>query len=143
MILKITKRTTLNDNIIKTFEPVIIECNQVELDIDVIPKLKQLVAVNNLHYSLIGSDNKCEYHIDGAVVLDINTFIARANRSIDNAIKTYNSLVDGVNVDIKRCNKKNNRPVNTGVLNNVEEKMVKIGAKGITTTALGTGLLIR
>lgn len=143
MIFKITKRTTLNGNIIKTFKSAIIECNQSELDINIIPKLKQLVAINNLHYSLIGSDNKCEYHIDGAVVLDINAFIAGINRSIDDGIKTYNSLVNGVNVDIKRCNKKNNRPVNTGVLNNVDDRMVKIGAKGITTTALGTGLVIR
>lgn len=143
MILKITRKTILNDNVIKTFDSVIIECNQVELDINVIPKLKQLVAINNLHYNLIGSDNKCEYHIDGALVLDINTFIVRSNNSINNAIDTYNKLVNEVNVDIKRCNKRNNRPVNTGVLNNVTEEMVKIGAKGIKTTALGTDLVIR
>ena len=143
MILKITRKTILNDNVIKTFDSVVIECTQIELDINVIPKLKQLVAINNLHYNLIGSDNKCEYHIDNANIVNINAFVTAANRSIIDGIKRYNNLVDSVNVDIKRCNKKNNRPVNTGVLNNVTEEMVKIGTKGVKTTVLGTDLVIR
>ena len=142
MLLKITKQIINNNNVIKTFNPTVVDCNQLELDLYIIPRLKQLVTVNNLHYNLIGSDNKCQYVIEPFVVSSLNDFINTTVISIDNAINTYNSLVNGVNVDIKRCNKKNNRPVKLGLLNTISVDLVKLGAKGVKVKAGEKGDLI-
>ena len=142
MLLKIHKQIINNNNIVKTFNPTVVECDQIELDICIIPRLKQLVTVNNLHYNLIGSDNKCRYLIEPFVVSSLNDFINTTVISIDNAINTYNSLVNGVNVDIKRSNKKNNRPVKLGLLNTISIDLVKLGAKGVKVMAGEKGDLI-
>ena len=142
MLLKITKQIINNNNVIKTFNPTVVEYDQLELDICIIPRLKQLVTVNNLHYNLIGSDNKCQYVIEPFVVSSLNDFINATVISIDNAINTYNSLVNGVNVDIKRANKKNNRPVKLGLLNTISVDLVKLGAKGVKVMVGEKGDLI-
>ena len=142
MLLKITKQIINNNNVIKTFNPTVVDCNQLELDICISPRLKQLVTVNNLHYNLIGSDNKWQYIIEPIVVSSLNDFINTTVISIDNAINTYNNLVNGVNVDIKRCNKKNNRPVKLGLLNTISVDLVKLGAKGVKVKAGEKGDLI-
>lgn len=142
MLLKITKQIINNNNVIKTFNPTVVDCDQLELDICIIPRLKQLVTVNNLHYNLIGSDNKCQYVIEPFVVSSLNDFINTTVISIDNAINTYNNLVNGVNVDIKRANKKNNRPVKLGLLNTISMDLVKLGAKGVKVMAGEKGDLI-
>ena len=142
MILKITRQTINNNNVIKTFEPTIVDITQLDLDLIVIPKLKQMCTINNLHYDLIGSNNECKYIIDSFIINDINIFTKKTNQSVEDGINRYNNLVDSVNTDIKRCNKKNNRPINTGVLNNITSDTVKIGAKGIKVTEDGKGGLI-
>ena len=142
MLLKITKQIINNNNVIKTFNPTVVECDQIELDICIIPRLKQLITVNNLHYNLIGSDNKCRYLIEPFVILNMNGFIKTTDNSINNAINTYNNLVNSVNVDIKRCNKKNNRPVKLGLLDTISIDLVKLGAKGVQVRAGEIGDLI-
>ena len=142
MLLKITKQIINNNNVIKTFNPTVVDCNQLELDIYIIPRIKQLVTVNNLHYDLIGSDNKCQYIIEPFVINSATDFINSSTNSIDNAIVTYNNLVNSVNVDIKRSNKKNNRPVKLGLLNNISIDLVKLGAKGVKVKAGEIGDLI-
>lgn len=142
MLLKITKQIINNNNVIKTFNPTVVDCNQLELDICIIPRLKQLVTVNNLHYNLIGSNNRCQYIIEPFVITSATDFINSSDNSIDNAINTYNNLVNGVNVDIKRCNKKNNRPVKLGLLDAISVDLVKLGAKGVKVMAGEKGDLI-
>ena len=142
MLLKITKQIVNNNNVIKAFNPTVVECDQLELDLYIIPRLKQLITVNNLHYNLIGSDNKCQYIIEPFVINSAIDFINSSDNSIDNAINTYNNLVNGVNVDIKRCNKKNNRPVKLGLLNTISVDLVKLGAKGVKVKAGEIGDLI-
>ena len=142
MLLKITKQIINNNNVIKTFNPTVVECDQLELDLNIIPRLKQLVTVNNLHYDLIGSDNKCQYLIEPFSINSVIDFINLSTNSINNAINTYNNLVNGVNVDIKRCNKKNNRPVKLGLLNPISIDLVKLGAKGVKVRTGEIGDLI-
>ena len=142
MLLKITKQIINNNNVIKTFNPTVVDCNQLELDIYIIPRIKQLVTVNNLHYDLIGSDNKCQYIIEPFVINSAIDFINSSINSIDNAIMTYNNLVHSVNVDIKRSNKKNNRPVKLGLLNAISVDLVKLGAKGVKVRTGDIGDLI-
>lgn len=120
MILEITRLTLNNGNIIKTFDSIRVNCNQIELDLCIIVKLKQMVAINNIHFKLTGSDNKCVYHIKNIEDKTVKEFCEHANSYIDSGIKKYNELVNGINVDIKRCNKKNNRPVKMGLLNDVK-----------------------
>lgn len=136
MILEITRLTLNNGNIIKTFDSFRVTCNQIELDLCIIVKLKQMVAINNIHFKLIGSDNKCVYRIKHIEDKTVKEFCEYANSYVDSGIRKYNELVDRINVDIKRCNKKNNRPVKMGLLNDVKFADVLEESKGRKVVAI-------
>lgn len=143
MILKITRQTVNNDNVIKTFDPIIVNVNQIELDLYIIPKLKKMIAVNNLHYNLIGSDNKCQYLIEHCNAYSANEFTKKYSNYVDNGIKHYNDYVNAINVDIKRSNKKNNRPISTGLLTPITEDVVRVGAIGVQVNVKDCDLIVK
>ena len=143
MLLKITKQIINNNNVIKTFDPIIVDVNQIELDLYIIPKLKKMTTVNNLHYSLIGSDNKCQYLIENVNAYNAAQFEKRYANYVDNGIKHYNDYVNAINVDIKKSNKKNNRPITTGLLSPITEEIVRIGAIGVRTHVKGCDLVVK
>ena len=136
MILEITRLTLNNGNIIKTFDPIRVNCTQIELDLCIITKLKQMVAINNIHFRLVGSDNKCVYHIKNIEDKTVKEFCEYANSYVESGIRKYNELVDGVNVDIKRSNKKNNRPVKMGLLDDVKFADVIEESRGSKVVAI-------
>ena len=138
MILKITRKSIANGNVIKTFESKIIDVNQLDLDFVVISYIKKMINVNNKHYELIGSDTKCVYLIEPVSAIDINEFKTYANKYINDGINKYNEIVDSNNVAIKACNKKNNRPITTGLL----KRLTEISESG-TIIAAGGDILIK
>lgn len=139
MIFKITRQSIANGNIIKTFEPKIIDVNQLDLDFVVIPYIKKMINVNNKHYELIGSDTKCVYLIEPLSAMTINEFKIYANKYINNGIDKYNEIVDSNNIAIKACNKKNNRPIATGLL----KRLTEISETGIIIATAGGEILIK
>ena len=136
MILEITRLTLNNGNIIKTFDSFRVNCDQIELDLCIIVKLKQMIAINNIHFKLIGSDNKCVYHIKRIEDKTVKEFCECANSYVESGIRKYNELVDRINVDIKRCNKKNSRPIKMGLLNDVKFADVLEESKGNRVVAI-------
>lgn len=143
MILKITRQTVNNSNIIKTFDPIVVNVNQIELDLYIIPKLKKMIAINNLYYNLIGSDNKCQYFIERVNMYNAAEFEKKYSNYVDNGIKHYNDYVNAINVDIKRSNKKNNRPIATGLLSPITEDTVRIGAIGVSVNVKACDLVVK
>lgn len=139
MILKITRQSIANGNIIKTFDSKIIDVNQLDLDFVVIPYIKKMINVNNKHYELIGSDTRCVYLVESLSAMNVNEFKAYANKYINDGIVKYNEIVDSNNVAIKACNKKNNRPIATGLL----KRLTEISETGIVIATESGELLIR
>lgn len=143
MILKITRQTVNNNNVIKTFDPIIVDINQIELDLYIIPKLKKMIAVNNIHYNLIGSDNKCQYFIETVNMYNAVEFDKKYSNYVDNGIKHYNDYVNAINVDIKKSNKKNNRPITTGLLSPITENIVKVMAERVSVNVKDCDLIVK
>ena len=139
MILKITRQSIANGNIIKTFDSKIIDVNQLDLDFVVIPYIKKMISVNNKHYELIGSDTKCVYIVEALSAMNVNEFKAYANKYINDGINKYNEIVDSNNVAIKACNKKNNRPITTGLL----KRLTEISEAGIVIATESGELFIK
>ena len=137
MILKITRESVHNNKVIKTFDPIIIDVNQLDLDLMVILKLKQMCAINNAHYELVGSDTKCRYNITPVNCHNAFAFKSYANKYIKDGTDKYNELVDARNADIKVVNKRNSRPLETGLLKVLSE----VDTKGISILATEEGNL--
>lgn len=135
MILKITRESVHNNKVIKTFEPIIIDVNQLDLDFVVIPKLKQMCAINNAHFELVNSDTRCRYCIETVTPINVFEFKVYANKYIKDGTDKYNELVDARNADIKVVNKRNSRPLTTGLL----ILLTEVDTKGISIIATEEG----
>lgn len=137
MIIKITKQTVHNNHVIKTFIPKFVQCEQIELDLLILPKIKKLIAINNKHYDFIGSDNRCQYEIKLLNVNNVEDAINSFNQSITDGINTYNQLVRERNVDIKKSNKDNNRSLSAGLLTLLDERAIVLTElSGVVLTGL-------
>lgn len=143
MTFEITRFTLNNGNIIKSFDPIRIECSQADFDFCIIDKIKIMIAINNLHFKLIGSDNRCIYHVMNITDKTVKEFCEYANNYIESGLKQYNKLVNELNVDIKRSNKKNNRPIKLGLLDNVTLTNVCKDAKDIRVVNVDDRLVIQ
>ena len=129
MILKITRESVHNNKVIKTFDSITISVNQLDLDLMVIPKLKQMCAINNAHFKLVNSDTRCKYNIEPVIPHSSFDFKSYANKYIQDGIDKYNELVNARNADIKVVNKRNSRPLETGllkVLSEVDTKEIRV-----------------
>ena len=135
MILKITRESIHNNKVIKTFDSTIINVNQLDLDFVVIPKLKQMCAINNAHFELVNSDTRCRYHIETVTPVSIFEFKSYSNKYIKDGIDKYNELVDARNADIKVVNKRNSRPLTSGLLKVLSE----VNTEGISIVATEEG----
>lgn len=137
MILKITRESVHNNKVIKTFDPIIIDVNQLDLDFVVIPKLKQMCSINNAHFELINSDTRCRYCIETVTPINIFEFKIYGSKYVKDGVDKYNELVDARNADIKVVNKRNSRPLTTGLL----KPLTEIDTKGILVIATEEGNL--
>ena len=135
MLLKITRESVHNHKVIKTFEPITISVNQLDLDLMVIPKLKQMCAINNAHFKLVNSDTRCRYTIETVTPYSNLGFKLYANKYIQDGIDKYNELVNARNADIKVVNKRNSRPLETGLLKVLSE----VNTEGIRALATEEG----
>lgn len=124
MLYTITKQTINNGNIIKTFDPIVVECTNAELDLIIKPKLEILQYVNNKHYAIIGSDSKCIYEVIPFKVLTVKEITDRFENDILDGIDKYNHFVNIRNLDIKHCNKKNDRPLELGLLTELDKREI-------------------
>lgn len=135
MILKITRESVHNNKVIKTFKPTIIDVNQLDLDFVIIPKLKQMCAINNAHFELVNSNTRCQYCIENITPINVLEFKIYANKYIKDGVDKYNELVDARNADIKVVNKRNSRPLTTGLLRSLTE----VNGQGISVIATEEG----
>lgn len=124
MLYTITRQTINNGNIIKTFDPIVVECTNAELDLIIKPKLKILKHINDKHYIIIGSDSRCNYNIEEFKPVGLNEIINRFENDIVDGIDKYNHFVHIRNLDIKHCNKKNGRPLESGLLTELDKRVI-------------------
>ena len=104
MKLKITRRTIKNGNIIKTFKPKFVDCNQLDLDFIILPALKKMVAINNAHYKLMTGNNESEYVIEPVDIMSADEFKNYSDKYVNDGIDVYNGFIDIFNIINKRSN---------------------------------------
>lgn len=116
MIVNITRKVFIGNHLEHIGPPISISCEQVDLDLIIIPKLRKLLYLYNQHNSLIDINRRTIFVIKKINKSSLNDYINQLDNDIQNATELYNDYIINCNKDIVKQNKRYNRPLATGLL---------------------------
>lgn len=116
MIVNITRKVFIGNYLEHIGQTISISCEQIDLDLVIIPKLRKLLYLYNKHNSLININKRTIFVIKKINKLSLNDYINQLDNDIQNATELYNKYIINCNKDIVKQNKKYNRPLATGLL---------------------------
>lgn len=116
MIVNITRKVFIGNHLEHIGQTISISCEQIDLDLVIIPKLRKLLYLYNKHNSLININKRTIFVIKKINKLSLNDYINQLDNDIQNATELYNKYIINCNKDMVQQNKKYNRPLATGLL---------------------------
>lgn len=116
MIVNITRKVFIGNHLEHIGQTISISCEQIDLDLVIIPKLRKLLYLYNKHNSLININKRTIFVIKKINKSSLNDYINQLDNDIQNATELYNKYIINCNKDIVKQNKKYNRPLATGLL---------------------------
>ena len=116
MIVNITRKVFIGNHLEHIGQTISISCEQIDLDLVIIPKLRKLLYLYNKHNALININKRTIFVIKKINKSSLNDYINQLDNDIQNATELYNKYIINCNKDIVKQNKKYNRPLATGLL---------------------------
>lgn len=116
MIVNITRKVFIGNHLEHIGQTISIYCEQIDLDLVIIPKLRKLLYLYNRHNALVDTNKRTIFVIKKINKSSLNDYINQLDNDIQNATELYNKYIINCNKDIVKQNKKYNRPLATGLL---------------------------
>ena len=116
MIVNITRKVFIGNHLEHIGQTISISCEQIDLDLVIIPKLRKLLYLYNKHNALVDINKRTIFVIKKINKSSLNDYINQLDNDIQNATELYNKYIINCNKDIVKQNKKYNRPLATGLL---------------------------